>query len=100
MNLDATTDKVKELAANADALGASIKFAFNGGEGTIFIDGTGSENVVSNEDKEAECTINVDLEVLDGMVSGTMNPMEAFMGGKLKIDGDMGPAMKLSSMFS
>jgi acyl-CoA dehydrogenase len=34
-----------------------------------------------------------------GMVNGTLNPMTAFMGGKLKVHGDMSIAMKLQSLF-
>ena len=38
MELSQTTAMVVEKAANADALGGSIKFAFNGGEGCVLID--------------------------------------------------------------
>jgi len=34
------------------------------------------------------------------MVKGTMKPMDAMMSGKLKIDGDMGLAMKLQTLFA
>ncbi len=100
MNLADTTSKVKEMGENADALGSSIKFTFSDTEGVIYVDGTGDGNTISNEDKEAECTINMEKATLDGMLAGTLNPMSAFMEGKLKIDGDMGAAMKLSAMFS
>lgn len=102
MSLEATTENVTKMAMAADALGSSIKFVFNGGEGAVLINGNGEENVVSNDDAEAEadCTINVDKADLDGMISGDLNPMAAFMSGKLKIEGDMGVAMKLSSLFS
>lgn len=100
MNLAATTSKVKELAENADALGSTVKFTFNDADGVVFVDGHGDENTVSNEDKDAECTIQCDIATLDGMMDGSLNPMGAFMSGQLKIDGDMGAAMKLSAMFS
>jgi putative sterol carrier protein len=32
------------------------------------------------------------------MVEGRLNGMNAFMGGKLKVDGDMSIAMKLQSI--
>jgi putative sterol carrier protein len=32
--------------------------------------------------------------------SGKMNAMQAFMSGKIKIEGDMGMAMKLQTMFA
>jgi putative sterol carrier protein len=39
-------------------------------------------------------------EDFQGMVTGDLNPMMAFMGGKIKIDGDMSVAMQLQSLFS
>jgi putative sterol carrier protein len=33
------------------------------------------------------------------VVNGQLNPMQAFMSGKLKIQGDMGLALKLQPMF-
>ena len=32
------------------------------------------------------------------MVNGDLNPMQAFMGGKVKIDGDMSLAMNLPNV--
>lgn len=33
------------------------------------------------------------------VVGGTLNPMQAFMSGKIKIQGDMGLALKLQPLF-
>ncbi|MDP5169518.1 MAG: SCP2 sterol-binding domain-containing protein [Bacteroidia bacterium] len=99
MSYEATLEKVSKVAAAADPLGATVKFVFKGGEGVIFIDGSQDPNTVSTEDKEAECSISVDKGDFDKLMSGDMNPMMAFMSGKLKIEGNMGIAMKLSSLF-
>jgi putative sterol carrier protein len=99
MSLAATTENVRTMTTAADALNATIKFAFNGGEGVVYIDGSDDPNQVHNEDKAADCTISIDKDDFDNMLAGNLNPMEAFMGGKLKVDGDMGVAMKLTSMF-
>jgi len=90
-------DKINEMAAGAAPIGSTIKF--NLGENIIHLDGTGSSNVVSVEDKEADCTISMTSEDFQGMLSGDLNPMMAFMSGKIKIDGDMGVAMQLQSLF-
>ncbi|MEL6671701.1 MAG: SCP2 sterol-binding domain-containing protein [Bacteroidota bacterium] len=100
MTLEAITSKVATQAAAADALGNTIKFMFNGGEGAVFLDGSGADNTVSNDDKDADCTVNIDFQDFADMLSGELNPMNAFMGGKMKIEGDMGVAMKLSSLFN
>ncbi len=99
MSFESTYEKVSKVAAAADPLGATVKFVMKGGEGVVFIDGNQDPNAVSTEDKEAECTIHVDHDDFDKLLSGDMNPMMAFMGGKLKIEGNMGVAMKLSSLF-
>ena len=34
-----------------------------------------------------------------GIINGTLNPMNAFMQGKIKVKGDMAMAMKMQKMF-
>ena len=53
------------------------------------IDGTGATNQVSTDDCETDCTVTMKVEDFMGIVNGTLNAMEAFMGGKLKVQGDM-----------
>lgn len=83
-------------ATKAEALGKTLKFDF--GDHKIFIDGTGSGNIISTDDKEADCTISVAQDDFIGMTNGTINPMTAFMSGKIKVKGDMGLAMKLQTL--
>ena len=90
---------VKEMQGKADAadpIGSSIKFDFGGS--CIHIGGTGDSNVLTTEDKEADCTIGITPEDLAAVASGDLNPMMAVMSGKIKIDGDMGVAMKLQTL--
>ena len=56
------------------------------------------EVVVTSEAKDAECTIKITKEDLVDLAKGDLNPMTAFMTGKIKIDGDMSVAMKLQSL--
>lgn len=84
-------------ASKAPTLGKTLKFDF--GDNKIFIDGTGASNVITAEDKEADCTISITAEDLNGIVTGSLNPMTAFMSGKIKVKGDMGLAMKLQTLF-
>jgi len=98
MSIDVALEKFREAAANAAPIGGTIKFMLD--EQPIFIDGSGEANAVSAEDKEADCTISTTMEVMDKLRSGDLNPMMAVMGGKIKIDGDMGLAMKLQSLLS
>ncbi|MBK6362106.1 MAG: SCP2 sterol-binding domain-containing protein [Saprospiraceae bacterium] len=91
-------EAISAQAANVAPFGAKLKFVL--GEEVILIDGTGTTNVVSNNDEEAGCTISTDVDTFMALKSGELNPMMAVMSGKVKIKGDMGLAMKLQSLIS
>ncbi|MEO1548923.1 MAG: SCP2 sterol-binding domain-containing protein [Pseudomonadota bacterium] len=92
------------IAAAVDALNAkmdgqgldgSAKFQIEG-EGAIRLD----ENGASADDSEADVTMIADAETFKGILDGDVDPTAAFMSGSLKIEGDMGMAMKLASVLS
>ena len=62
---------------------------------------TVSDGVVSVADgkHDADCTISASEDTLLKIVSGKANPAMAYAMGKLKIDGDMGVALKLQKLF-
>jgi len=64
-----------------------------GEEGSIMIDSDGARA----GDDDADVTLTADADVFQSILEGDTNPTAAFMTGKLKIDGDMGLAMKLAS---
>ncbi len=66
-----------------------------GDDGVMVID----NQSISTEDGDADCTVGVSLEDLQAIVAGELDPTAAFMQGKLKVDGDMGVAMKLGQVF-
>ena len=90
--------QMKEKAENADPIGGTLKFIVD--KSIVHIDGTGGSNVISGQDKDADCTISTSLEVLLKLKNGEVNPMMAVMGGQIKISGDMGLAMKVQSLLS
>lgn len=97
MSLESVTETIKDRVGDDAGLGATLKFDTGGGA-VIFIDGKSTPNTVSNDDKDADCTIGVSLEDLESMMAGDLAPTTAFMSGKLKVEGDMGVAMKLQSI--
>jgi len=97
MTVQEITEQIVKRAEGQEALGNSIKFQFD--EGVVHIDGKGEGNEITNDDKDADATVKVSMEDLNGLLTGDLNPMGAFMSGKIKIDGDMGVAMKLQKLF-
>jgi len=66
-----------------------------GDEGSVMIDSDGAR--AGDGDEDADVTLSADADVFQSILEGETNPTAAFMTGKLKIDGDMGLAMKLAS---
>lgn len=95
---NAIFDQLQQKANEAEAIGGTLKFVID--ELIVYVDGSGNNNVVSQSDEEADCTIITSADVLMELQSGDLNPMMAVMGGKIKIAGDMGLAMKVQSLMS
>ena len=93
--LQEITAKMQEAVGSDSGLGKTVKFDF-GDEGKIFIDG-GS---VSNDDSPADCTLVLSKADFEQMAQGQLDPTMAFMSGKLKVQGDMGVAMKLQPLLA
>ncbi len=49
-------------------------------------------------DGKADCSLTMNTEVFNKLVSGSLKASAAFMGGKLKLKGNMGLAMKLEKV--
>lgn len=97
MNLDMMNlDKFNEMAAKTEPIDGTMKFSL--GNNVFYIDGTGERNVVTNEDKDADCSISMAEGDFKKLIAGDLNPMMAVMSGKIKIKGDMGMAMKLQGL--
>ena len=96
MDISVIIEQIQDQASKVDPIGGSIKFVLD--EQVLIIDGSGVSNIVSQEDKDADCIISTSVETLMKMKSGDLNPMMAAMSGKVKISGDMSLAMKLQTL--
>ena len=97
MSLESATAAIRAKAGTAAPLGHTIQFDL-GGDGVIFWDGTQSPPLIDNTARDAETTIIISLDNLDNLIAGQLNPTMAYMTGKLKIQGSMGVALKMSSL--
>ena len=84
---------LKEKMSNTSFEG-SAKFEIES-EGSIVI----SEGSVYASDEPADVTFTASVQIFEEIFNGELEPTAAFMTGKLKIDGDMGTAMRLANVF-
>jgi putative sterol carrier protein len=97
MSLETLTERIRTVVGTESSMTAKVKFDTD--EGVVFIDTTQVPNQVTNEDQEADCTLEISAKNALKMLDGDLNPMTAFMMGKLKVKGDMGVAMKIAQTF-
>lgn len=86
---------VEALNKRMSGFDGNAKFVIDG-EGAIMLDADGARA----GDEAADVTLTADRETFEGIMAGSVNPTMAFMTGKLKVDGDMGAAMRLGSALS
>ncbi|NNU81400.1 sterol carrier family protein [Halovulum dunhuangense] len=63
-------------------------------EGAIRLDADGA----TVDDSDADVTLIADADTFRQISEGALNPTTAFMSGRMRIEGDMGLAMRLGSV--
>lgn len=96
-DLAQVTEHIRNAVGENSGLGKTIKLDF-GDAGRIFIDGAATPNQVSNGDKPADAVITMAWDDFEAMSEGRLDPMMAFMQGKMKIQGDMMLAQRLAPL--
>ena len=80
---------------------AKVQFDISGeggGQWVVAI-ADGQAQVEKGTTPEPSVTVGLSASDYVAMVNGELNPMNAFMQGKLKVSGDMALVMKLQSLF-
>lgn len=85
---------LNQKLANEDFDGTA-KFQIEG-EGCVTMDSSGARAA----DEPADVTMIADAETFKSILNGETNPTSAFMTGKLRVEGDMGMAMKLAAVLA
>lgn len=97
MTLDEATEKIRQKAAMAPSFGHTALFDFDE-DGVVFLDGTQTPAVITNDNQDAEVTLATSLDTFGKILSGDTDPNFAFLMGKLKIRGSMGLALKMNGL--
>ncbi len=89
------------IPEKAGDMNAAVAFDLSGEEGgqwTVNI-ANGSCTVAEGIVDGADATISMSGSDYVDMMTGKLNPMMAFMGGKVKVSGDLNTVMKFQTMF-
>ena len=85
-------------AANVDGT-IQLELTGDGGGKWAAVLGGGNREVVEGGVESPTTTLTMSADDFVGLVNGNVNAMAAFMQGKIKLQGDMGLAMKFQSIF-
>ena len=84
--------------ARLEGLTASYRFDIDGA-GSWRVDVRDGAATVEEGGGGGDCVIRMKDDVFRKLRRGEQNPMTGFMTGKIKIDGDVGLALKLKELF-
>lgn len=99
---DSAREFFDDLRARADAsraagLTASYRFDIEGA-GSWHVQVRGGALTVEESQEPADCVIATDERTFLGVVSGEQNPMGAYMTGRIRVEGDIGLALRLREL--
>lgn len=92
--------RVKDNPEVAKSINGTVVFDLQGdGGGQWSLDLTNADGkIVSGANENAKVVLTMKATDFVDMVGGKLNPQMAFLGGKLKVKGDMGAALKLGKL--
>ena len=82
----------------AGRLGASYRFEIEDA-GRWRLEADDDRLVVTESSAPADCVISTDERTFLRVVRGEQSPMGAYMRGKIKVEGDLGLALRLRDVF-
>lgn len=96
MEIEKIRLELAEKIKKVDPLGKKLKFKLD--DDIVLIDGTAEENILRDQDEEADCTIIMSKETYGKLQRNEIKPMIATLTGKIKIKGDLNLAKKLKQL--
>jgi putative sterol carrier protein len=90
--------RLQERRADAAKIGAIYKFVLDGEGGGTFIMNLKDDVGVREDDGPAPCTLKMSAQDGIDLLEGRQNGQAMFFSQRLKVEGDMSLALKLSSL--
>ena len=95
--LVASTDP--QTLAGTDAVILFDLTGDGGGQWTLTLT-DGRPTLSDGASDSPELTLRMDADDFTALAGGTINPISAFMQGRIKVEGDMGMALRLQTFFA
>ncbi len=96
MEIETIRQELAKKIKKINPLGKKLKIRLD--DDILLIDGSMEENVLTDSDEDAECTIIMSKETYGKLQRNEIKPMIATLTGKIKIKGDLGLAKKLKEL--
>jgi putative sterol carrier protein len=96
--MDHARKMIEENKAQASAPNAIYKFVLNGDGGGTFLINLKDNPGVTEADGPAQCTVGMSVGDFIDMVERRVDSRMLFFSGKVKVEGDMGLALKLKKL--
>jgi putative sterol carrier protein len=96
MNIEEIRQKLADKVVGIDPIGHTLKFHLD--DDVMLVDGTGDANIISGEDREADCTITMSKETYLKLQRKEIKPFFATITGKIKVKGNIAVAQKLKQL--
>lgn len=95
LTIEGLTRHVRSRLSPDMGIDATIKIWIEGQPAPLYVDGTQAPPMVSNRDAPADCVVRVQSKALRQLIDGHLTPLNAYMTGKLKVEGNMAIALNL-----
>ena len=103
MKVNEIFDKMKEnfIADEAEGVDAVFQFNISGAESGNWFSEIKDKTckIEKGEHDDPACTIKMQDSDFVDMMTGNLSPMEAFMSGRLKVEGDLMKAQLIQMLF-
>lgn len=100
-DLNATFEEMKNRFDSSAAAGLDVVFQYDIEDGAPYYVVVKDESceVAQGEHEEPSVTLSMDAQTLNEVMSGETDGMQAFMSGRIRADGDIMLATRLTALF-